>query len=177
MYFSAASRAVPVSARRCPSTSSTSGCRLPLTFGGNAVQITESIFLASAHSRSLGIDSGGGPALDQSPMCFGFSALSRNCNCSLASSRLSLSIRAHSDRTGQASGEITNVIRPSMDCRANSRGISGPSSNQYRRIGKFRGSQIREPQPRHAILVILRSRMDPGTRPGYAHLYDLAPVR
>ena len=66
----------------------------------------------------------------------------------------------HSDRTGRAPGAITNVIRSSMDCRANSSGISGPSSNQYRRIGKFRGSQIREPQPRHAILVILSRRVE-----------------
>ena len=175
MYFSASSRAVPVSARRCPSTSSTPGCRLfsPLNLGGNAVQITESMFLASAHSLSLGIDSGGGSALDQSPMYFSFVRPSRSRNFSFASLRLSLSISAHSDRTGRASGEITNVIRLSMDCRANSTGISGPSSNQYRRIGKFRGSQIREPQPRHAILVIPRSWMDPaGNSPGEAQTRD-----
>ena len=179
MYFSASSRTVPDSARRCASTSSASGGRLssPLNLGGNSVQITESIFLASAHSLSLGIESGGGPPLVQSPTCSGFVVLSRTRSRSFAYSRLSLSISAHSDRMGRASHEITNVIRSSMDCRANSSGISGPSSNQYRRIGKFRGSQIREPQPRHAILVILSSRMDPGTRPGYAHLYDLAPVR
>ena len=76
------------------------------------------------------------------------------------SSRLSLSMRGHSDRTGRAPGAITNVIRSSLDCRANSSGISGPSSNQYRRIGKFRGSQIREPQPRHAILVMPLSLVD-----------------
>ena len=174
MYFSASSRAVPVSARRCPSTSSTSGCRLfsPLNLGGNAVQITESMFLASAHSFSSGIRSGDRWPLDQLPMYSGFVRPSLRRSCSFASSRLSLSIRAHSDRTGRASHEITNVIRSSMDCRANSSGISGPSSNQYRWIGKVRGFQIREPQPRHAILVIPRSWMDPGTRPGDAQTRD-----
>lgn len=175
MYFSASSRSVPDSARRCPSTSSTPGCRLfsPLNLGGNAVQITESMFLASAHSLSTGIRSGDRCPLDQSPMYFSCVRPSRRRSCSFASLRLSLSISAHSDRTGRASGEITNVIRSSMDCRANSSGISGPSSNQYRRIGKFRGSQIKEPQPRHAILVIPRSRIDPvGNSPGDAQTRD-----
>lgn len=170
MYFSASSRWVPDSARRCRSTSSTPGCRWfsPLNLGGNAVQITESMFLASAHLFSSGIRSGDRCPVDQSPMYFRFVRPSRRRSCSFASSRLSLSIRAHSDRTGRASGEITNVIRSSMDCRANSTGISGPSWNQYRWIGKFRGSQIREPQPRHAILVNPCSWIDPGNRPGDA---------
>ena len=174
MYSSASSRAVPESARRCPSTSSTPGWRWssPLNLGGSAVQITESRFLASAHSRSLGIQSGDRCPLDQLPMYFGFVRPSRSRSYSFASSRLSLSIRAHSDRTGRASGEITSVIRSSTDCRANSSGISGPSSNQYRRIGKSRGSQIREPQPRHAILVNPRSRINPGYRPGDAQTRD-----
>lgn len=159
MYCSAASLAVPVSSRRYRSTSSTRGFPLSpsLKFGGNFVQITESIFLASAHSFNSGIFSGGGRPLDQLPMCSGFFAPSRCCSCFFASSRLSPSIRAHSARTGRTAGEITNVIRPSSDFRANSTGISGPSLNQYRWIGKLRGSQIREPQPRHAILVITRS--------------------
>ena len=174
MYCSALSRAVPDSARRRRSTSSTPGCRLfsPLNLGGNAVQTTESIFLASAHLLSFGISSGDGPPLDQTPMYSEFSVLSRSRNCSFASSRLSLSIGAHSDRTGRALGTITKVIRPSMDCRANSSGNSGPSSNQYRRIGKFRGSQIREPQPRHTILVNRRSWIDPSNRPGDAQTRD-----
>ena len=174
MYFSAASRAVPDSARRCPSTSSTPGWRWssPLNLGGSAVQITESRFLASAHSLSLGIRSGDRCPLNQLPMYFGFVRPSRSRSCSFASSRLSLSIRVHSDRTGRASGEITNVIRSSTDCRANSSGISGPSSNQHSRIGRFRGSQIREPQPRHAILVNLRSWIDRGNRPGDAQTRD-----
>ena len=174
MYFSASSRAVPDSARRCPSTSSTPGWRWssPLNLGGSAVQITESRFLASVHSRSSGIRSGDRFPLDQLPMYFGFVRPSRSRSCSFASSRLSLSIRAHSDRTGRASGEITNVIRSSTDCRANSSGISGPSSNQHPRIGRSRGSQIREPQPRHAILVNPRSRIDPGNRPGDAQTRD-----
>ena len=162
MYCSAASRLVPDSSRRCRSTSSTPGGRLslPLGFGGNLVQITESTFLASAHSLSSGIEAGDGRLLDQSPMYSEFSVPSRCCSCFLASSKLSLSIRVHSARTGRASGTITKVIRSSMDCRANSSGINGPSSNQYRRIGKCRGSQIREPQPRHAILVILSRRVE-----------------
>ena len=137
-----------------------------LNCGGNFVQITESIFLASAHSLSPGIEGGDGRLLDQSPIYSGFFVPSRRCSCFLASTRQSLSIRVHSDRTGRASGQITKVIRPSMDCRANSSGISGPSSNQYRRIGKSRGSQIREPQPRHAILVNPCSWIDPSNRPG-----------
>ena len=74
MYFSAASRSVPDSARRCRSTSSTPGCRLfsPLNLGGNAVQTTESTFLASAHSLSPGIETGDHCPLDQSPMYFSF---------------------------------------------------------------------------------------------------------
>ena len=147
MYFSAASCLVSDSARRCRSTSSTPGCRLfsPLNFGGNAVQTTESIFLASAHSFSPGIETGDSCPLDQSPMYSGF-VRSRRCSCFFASSRLSLSIRAHSDRTGRAASVITNVIRSSSDCRANSSGINGPSSNQCRRIGNFLRHQIREPQ-------------------------------
>ena len=162
MYCSAASRLVPDSSRRCRSTSSTPGGRLslPLGFGGNLVQITESTFLASAHSLSSGIEAGDGRLLDQSPMYSGFVRPSRSRSRSFASSKLSLSIRVHSARTGRASGTITKVIRSSMDCRANSSGISGPSSNQYRRIGKSRGSQVREPQPRHAILVILSRRVE-----------------
>ena len=42
----------------------------------------------------------------------------------------------------------------SEECRANSTGISGPSSNQYRRIGSVRGSQIKAPQPRHAMFAM-----------------------
>ena len=162
MYCSALSRAVPDRDRRCFSTSSTQGCRFfpPFSPGCNAVHITESIFLASAHSLNIGIEAGHGRPLDQLPICSGFSAPSRSRNCSFASFRLSVSMRVHSDRTGWASGEITNVMRSSLDCRANSSRISGPSSNQYRRIGKLRGSQIREPQPRHAILVILLRRTE-----------------
>ena len=174
MYSSASSCSVPDNARRCRNTSSTPGCRWssPLNFGGNAVQITESIFLASAHSHSPGIETGDSRPLDQLPMCSGFVVSSRSCNRFFASSRLSLSIRAHSDRTGRAAGEITNVIRSSLDCRANSSGISGRSSNQYRRIGKPLGFQIREPQPRHAILVNRRSSIDPSNRPGDAQTRD-----
>ena len=174
MYCSAASRAVPDSAWRYRSTSSTLGCQVssPSNLDGNAVQTTESTFLASAHSLSSGISVGDRCSLDQMPMYSEFFVPSRCCSCSFAPSRLSLSIRVHSDRTGRAAGEITNVIRPSSDCRANSRGISGPSSNQYRRIGKPLGFQIREPQPRHAILVNPRSWIDPSNRPGDGQTRD-----
>ena len=89
MYFSAASRPVPVSARRYRSTSFTLGSQLSLSlnFGGNAVQITESIFLASAHSLSIGIESGDVRPLDQLPMYFSFGDPSRRCSCFFTSSR------------------------------------------------------------------------------------------
>lgn len=156
MYSSALSSAVPDKARRCMSTSSMLGCRPSwrLNFGGNAVQITESIFRPTAHLPRLGISLGGPCFLNQLPMFF-IVVPSRCLSRSFASSRLSLSIRVHSDRTGRASDEMTNVIRSSLDCRANSSGISGPSSNQHRRIGKSRGSQMREPQPKHAILRLI----------------------
>ena len=156
MYCSALSRVVPDRDRRCRSTSSTLGCRLPspLSPGGSAVQITESRFLACAHSLSLGISGGESCPFDQLPM-LSFVVPSRRFSCFIATSRQSLSTRVHSDRTGRASGEMTNVIRSSLDCRANSTGISGPSSDQDCFTGKLRGFQIREPQPRHAIFCFI----------------------
>lgn len=58
-------------------------------------------------------------------------------------------------RTRYSISQITNVIRPSPDSRANSIGNNGPSSNHLTRIGKSRGSHIREPQPRQAILSVV----------------------
>ena len=111
------------------------------------------MFRASAHSRRPCTGGGSASPRVQLPMSSRFLTPSRRCKRVLAASRSSPSINAQRDRTGRAEATTTNVIRPSCDCRANSTGTSGPSSNQPRRMGNPRGSQIREPQPRHAILV------------------------
>ena len=111
------------------------------------------MFRASAHSPRPCTGGGSASPRVQLPMCSRFLTPSRRCKRVLAASRSSPSINAQRDRIGRAEATTTNVIRPSCDCRANSTGTSGPSSNQPRRMGNPRGSQIREPQPRHAILV------------------------
>lgn len=81
--------------------------------------------------------------------------LSRLRRAVLASSGSRVSIMAHRLWTGCADSSNTSVIRPSLDLRRNSAHTSGPSSNQWRRIGKVRVSQISDPHPRQAITLFV----------------------
>ena len=165
MYCLAWSRVGPLSLRRYSKTSFADGdLSLPPNFGPSAVQTVASKPLASAQIGKSGM-----PAGAASPRCHDpirgdqFLTLmsSRFRSASLASGRLAGSICAHRILTGVARRSITRVMRPSDDCRVNSTGANGPSSNHLRRMGRSRGSQTSDPQPRQAILTVCLSRDRP----------------
>lgn len=81
---------------------------------------------------------------------------SRSARLSRACASVATSISAQSTGTAGPAVDRTSVIRPSLDLRANSMGSMGPSSRQTAgdRSARFRGSQIREPQPRQQILAV-----------------------
>lgn len=123
-------------------------------FGPNAVQIAASKPRSSAHWGKLGMFRGAVSLGCHEPINESASSLlifSRSHSASLAAWRSVDSMRAHKTRIGLALRSITRVIRPPDDCRVNSTGAKGPSLNHSRRIGSARGSQIRDPHPKHAI--------------------------
>ena len=156
MYLSAFSRAGPRRPSRYARTCASEGnCSVSLNLGGNAVQTTPSRPLRSSQaSQPSRFFLGGSPSFNP-PINSGFDlgTPSRSRNFSRASSMSLQSINAQSDRTVVPPSAITKVMRPSLDWRANSTLMSGPSSNQVPRMGSSRASQTKDPHPRHAMFI------------------------
>ena len=125
------------------------------------VQTTASISFSCAHSAmdvqivSLFVLGGHRPIF-RSSYSGGMPSRSRRDVTAAASD--DVDSQHHKVRTGAAVVDKTRVIRPSRDLRRNSTGKNGPSVNHLPLIGRPRGSQISEPQPMHAIFILLSMR-------------------
>lgn len=175
--------AVPSTQGR-PRSSACTGCRSAWAHGGYSVRPRLSLHLQAPVSRRRPVQWSGppivrrtvgavqskprlprhglrpspvGPAApcDQVATQSLFFVPSRTISCRFASAKSSVAIMAQQDRTSGAVGSSTRVMRPLFDWRVNSTRSSGPSSNHSRRIGSSRGSQINDPQPKHAIAISL----------------------